>query len=131
MPFNLDSALGFHADALKVYAKRSEVLAANMANADTPQFKAQDIDFKTALNKASQVAFAMKATQPGHLGASTTSTEFPVHDVKASQSSLDGNTVDTQAEAAKFTDNALRYQANLEFLNGKISSLRLAIRGDG
>ncbi len=136
MPMPLDSYLGVHAQALKLSAQRSEVLAANMANADTPNYKARDVDFKTAL--------AASASASGGLQLATTGTGNAQHIGLAQNGngvdantlyriplapSLDGNTVDVHVEQANFAQNAIRYQASLAFLNGKFRSLLTAITG--
>lgn len=134
MTINLDKALGIHPQALALRAHRAEVLAANMANADTPNYKAKDIDFKAALNQArdqsSSDAAVLMRTHAAHLptgfDGSSDSVMYRVPD----QSSLDGNTVDDQVEQAEFARNAIQYQASLSFLNGKIKALMTAIRGD-
>ena len=136
MSINFDSALGIHDDALKVRARRSEVLASNLANADTPNFKAQDIDFKQALEQASSAASHspsssfLTTTNPDHLqghpplGTPDTQYRVPL------QPALDGNTVDSQIEKAKYAENALQYQTTLSFLSSKFSSLMGAIKGE-
>jgi flagellar basal-body rod protein FlgB len=110
MPMPLDSYLGVHPQALKLSAQRSEVLAANMANADTPNYKARDVDFKTAL----------AASANGSTGGLYRVPLAP---------SLDGNTVDVHVEQANFAQNAIRYQSSLAFLSGKFRSLVTAITG--
>ncbi len=138
MPLNLETYLGIHPDALKVSAQRSEILAANLANADTPNYKARDIDFRAALAdvkagdaKSAGSGLSMSATQSGHL-----STHNGMSNLDAAlkyrvplASSLDGNTVDTQTEQANFAENAVRYQATLTFLNSKFRNLMTAITG--
>lgn len=134
MPVNLDTYLGVHAAALKVRSQRTEVLAANLANADTPNYQARDIDFKSALaaasgSKAGGVHLATTST--GHIGAATVN-GTPTPDLKYRvplAPSLDGNTVDTQLEQAAFAENSVRYQATLTFLNAKFRGLLTAITG--
>lgn len=135
MPMNFDAALGIHADALKVRSQRAELLAANLANADTPNFKAQDIDFRQALNNAMDngASTKMKTTHQNHIpftgGAGSNGQLAPVQYRMAMQDSLDGNTVDEQVEQSQFMQNAVQYQASLEFLGGKFSSLTKALKG--
>jgi flagellar basal-body rod protein FlgB len=135
MPLSLDAYLGVQQDALKVQSRRMEVLAKNLANVDTPNYKAQDIDFKTALAQAGSpgASLPMTTTESGHIGNSSTS-----GDVESSGAlkyrvplapSLDGNTVDAQLEQAAFADNTVRYQATLTFLNGSLKDLMTAITG--
>lgn len=137
MAINFDSALGVHADALKVRSQRAELLAANLANTDTPNFKARDIDFRQALSSAmdnSASAQRMQTTHQNHIpftgGAGSTGLMAPVQYRIAMQDSLDGNTVDEQVEQSQFMQNAVQYQASLEFLGGKFSSLTKALKGE-
>ncbi len=134
MPINLDKALGIYPQALALRARRAEVLAANMANADTPNYKAKDIDFKAVLNQArdqsSSNASVLVRTHATHLPSGLDLTSGSVKYRVPEQSSLDGNTVDTETEQAEFTRNAIQYQATLTFLNGRIRGLMTAIRGD-
>lgn len=137
MPMPLDSYLGVHPQALKLSAQRSELLAANMANADTPNYKARDIDFKTALATTQAGAGNLQMTATGSSntqrialtqttgGGSDAQTLYRV----PLAPSLDGNTVDGQVEQANFAQNSIRYQASLSFLNGKFRSLMTAITG--
>ena len=128
---NFANALGIHDAAIRVRADRAEVLANNLANADTPGFKARDFDFKTALRneQVSQSSIGMAATHQGHIqGAPSANQELMYR--TPSQPSIDGNTVDTQIEQALFARNSLDYNASFEFLNGKFKGLKSAIRGE-
>jgi flagellar basal-body rod protein FlgB len=132
MALNLDTYLGVHADALKLQSRRMEVLANNLANVDTPNYKARDIDFRTALAAAgnADAPVALKTTDAKHLGSDPTSQATA--DLKYRMPlapSLDGNTVDAQQEQAAFADNTVRYQATLTFLSGRFRSLMTAITG--
>ena len=132
MPNQIDSYLGIHEAALKVRADRTEVLASNLANADTPNYKARDIDFKAVLSE--QVAGqneGLRATHSRHFSQSDVggSSGEPLYRTPT-QASVDGNTVDTQVEKAAFMQNALQYQASLTFIDGRIKSLMTAIRGE-
>ena len=131
MPISIDKALGALPDHLSLYGKRSMLLASNLANADTPGFKARDIDFQSALRRVDGGQLVMKTTHRSHLGgtASSGSDAEALYRVPM-QPSLDGNTVDSQVEQAQFAENAVRYQSTLTFLNGKFRSLRLAIKGE-
>ncbi len=131
MPISFDKALGNLPSHLSVYAQRSNLLASNIANTNTPGFKARDIDFRAALAKASGDQMALSTTHAGHMGGSSSA----VSDAEAlyrvpTQSSLDGNTVNSQVEQAEFTENAVRYQSTLTFLSGKFKGLKLAIKGE-
>ena len=129
MPSSIDQMFGVHAQALQLRARRGELIASNLANADTPNYKARDLDFRNALESA-QSSTAMQATHAGHIARGHTSGGAQTLYRVPSQSSLDGNTVDTQLEKAKFSENAVRYQTTLRFLNGKISGLMKAIKGE-
>ena len=132
----LGDTLTYHGDALKLRAERQRVLAANIANADTPNYKAMDFDFKSALQSAltevgsnSASAGALR-TDSRHLAASTLS--LPVVNMQyrtPNQLSIDGNSVEMDTERASFADNAVRYEASLRFLNGQIKALTMAIQG--
>lgn len=128
MPINFDNLFGIHEQALKVHARRGEVLASNLANADTPGYKARDIDFQAALQNAQGNPGAVEATQPGHIqpnGAADPALQYRT----AVQPSVDGNTVDGQVEKQKYMESAMRYQASLSFIDGQLKQLLAAIRG--
>lgn len=131
----LGDTLNYHGDALKLRAERQRVLASNIANADTPDYKAMDFDFRTALQNATTglgtnaTAGALR-TDPRHLSTSTLS--LPGINMQyrtPTQLSIDGNSVEMDTERASFADNAVRYEASLRFLNGQIKTLTLAIQG--
>ena len=126
----IDAALGLHPQALSIASKRLELIANNVANADTPGFKARDIDFRSVLAEATQSAGTLARTNSGHLG-----THGPVGTPEALyrtpiHPSLDGNTVDSQLEQAAFAEASVRYQATLDLLDGRIGTLRKALRGE-
>lgn len=126
---SFDQALGIHAGAVAFRAARAEVLAANLANADTPGYHARDIDFRDVLGR--EGGGVLHTTHAGHLDG----VHGPDGGVQAKyrqpqQASLDQNTVDVQAERAAFLDNAMRYQASIRFLNGRITGLITALRGE-
>lgn len=131
MAINLDEALGVHARALVLRSERAQLLATNIANADTPNYKAVDIDFKAALSQAQGEVIPLVKTSAGHVQANSTVQEkFPVLYRVPLQPSLDGNTVDTQLEQAEFTRNAVEHQASMMFLSGRIKSILTAIKGE-
>ncbi|NOX28137.1 MAG: flagellar basal body rod protein FlgB [Gammaproteobacteria bacterium] len=134
MKISFENALGVHADALALRSKRLEVLASNLVNADTPGYKARDIDFRTALNEASSTADAsqLKTTRAGHisLGSGISNINFEVQYRIPTQPSRDGNTVEAEVEQAEFARNATQYQASLQFLGGRFQGLRKAITGE-
>jgi flagellar basal-body rod protein FlgB len=141
MPISLDQHLGVHAAALGVRAKRSELIAANLANADTPGYQARDLDFRAALTAVGNGSTApgtvvMQTTQSGHIGgANTQGGATAPGDAGALRyrtplaPALDGNTVDAQVEQAAFAENAVRYQATLTFLSSKFRGLMTALTG--
>lgn len=136
MPLDLNTYLGIEPDALKVYSQRAEVLAANVANADTPGYRARDIDFRAALAAADTQGEGLQpaATTPGDgteaaTGGGNLSTEqFLKYRVPLAPS-LDGNTVDTQMEESQFAQNSVRFRAALTFLQNRFSQLTTAIVG--
>ena len=155
MQVGLDAYLGIHQDALKVQSKRLEVLADNLANADTPDYKARDIDFRAALAQASEARNAVQgplagsgtgntpgAANIGSSGLVTTDKGHIQGDLLASGGAddvlkyrvplapaLDGNTVDAQQEQAAFAESSVHYQATLTFLSMRMKSLMTAITG--
>lgn len=128
---NFDNALGIHASALQLRASRAEILANNLANADTPGFKARDVNFKALLagELAAKQSLNVERTHSGHL-AGTGRTETDLMYRNPSQPSIDGNTVDTQIEKTQFARNSMDYNASFEFLSGKFKGMRNALRGE-
>ncbi|MEM9156437.1 MAG: flagellar basal body rod protein FlgB [Cyanobacteria bacterium P01_F01_bin.33] len=125
----IKSAMGMTPQIMEVRAKRLELLSANIANSDTPGYKARDIDFASVMGTAQNAGSAMKRTHEKHLAAANQIGGYDVKYRAPTQPSADGNTVDTHREHAAFMDNAVRYQASLNFLDGRIRGLRIAIRG--
>ena len=123
-------AFSQHEQALKFRALRNQVLSSNIANADTPNYKARDLSFKDALNNASQKTLGMTRTSDLHKQAwgHTTDGAKTMYRVPH-QPTLDGNTVEMDVEQAAFAENALQYRASLAFLDGKIRTLRFALQG--
>lgn len=115
-----EGLFGVHGAALEVRSQRMGVLASNIANASTPGFKAQDVDFHAALASMEQAGATGGDT--GIAGA----LRYRV----PSQPSLDGNTVELSTEQTAFAENAVAYQTTLSFLNGRISQITRAIRGE-
>jgi flagellar basal-body rod protein FlgB len=111
-----DSLFGVHGAALEVRAQRMNVLASNIANSSTPNFKARDVDFTTALSAVER---------QGSSGFDQ-ALLYRVPD----QPSMDGNTVDLNKEQTAFAENAVQYQTTLSFLNGRINQLTRALRGE-
>lgn len=132
MPFSFDSYLGVNQPALRLQAYRAQILASNLANADTPNYKARDIDFRAALSSASTgMAGNMRldATEPGHIQPQMENGGYDLMYRQPNQPSLDGNTVEGQVEMSAYTDNAMRYLATLRILTGKLNTLRTALKG--
>ena len=157
MTDRLDNEFRFQQSALALRAERQQVLASNIANADTPNFKARDIDFRKvlqqalgglpgapgrtsvataggiALKAASPVLATQIASHPAHLvstsavGSAAAGAELLYRTPR--QDSIDGNTVELDAERAQFADNAVRYEASLSAVNGKLKSLLAVITG--
>ena len=126
---NFNNALGVHPDAMLLRGKRAEILANNLANSDTPGFKARDMNFQAQLAKETQNGMAMTSTNSAHIsGSSSQSNDLFYRN--PSQPSIDGNTVDTQLEQTIFTRNAMDYNSSFEFLSGKFKGLKSAIRGE-
>ncbi len=121
--------LGFHASALQLRSRRNEMLASNIANAATPNFKARDIDFDTELKRINKIG-NIETTNGSHFSSiqkrigKDSVYRLPIHP------SLDGNTVEMAVEQMQFSENVMRYQTTLSFLNNKISGLRSAIKGE-
>ena len=145
---NLDNYLRFNETALSLRSQRQELLASNIANADTPNYKARDVDFASALKGAMArkdgVPPALKGTAPQHmpgkgLAAGAGSSTGGKVDALADgtpllyrgvvQGAVDGNTVDMDVERNQFTDNALRYEAGVMMINSQLKGLMTAIQG--
>ena len=141
----LSAQLDFHGEALKLRSERQRVLASNIANADTPNFQARDVDFKAALagatrgmpGAASSTLIgnpgSLATTAAGHVSVPTFSlsnkSPMPLQYREPAQGAMDANTVDMDIERASFADNSLRYEASLRFLNGRIKTMNLAVTG--
>lgn len=125
--------LGTHPQALHIYGLRGRILAANLANADTPNYKARDIDFKTALAQYSNsllTTATLKATHANHIQPPAIWGRFEKLYRQPLQASLDGNTVESQVEQSEFTENAIHYQISLRFISSRFKSLLSAIKGE-
>jgi flagellar basal-body rod protein FlgB len=120
--------LGIHQHALQLRARRNEILASNIANASTPNFKARDLDFVNELEKH-QPGGSMISTNQRHMSSLAT-TSGPVQYRLPTAESLDGNTVELHVEQMQFAENVMKYQASLNFLNSKITGLLSAIKGE-
>lgn len=128
MAINFDKALGIHPQALAMRERRGEVLAANLTNADTPGYKARDLDFKSLLKQNIQLTQTMERTQEEHFAPQSFLASHVMYR-NPSQVSLDGNTVEANVEQAKYAENAVQYQASLQFTSNEFSGLMMALRG--
>lgn len=130
MALNLDKALGIPVQALELRSYRAQLLATNIANADTPNYKAVDVDFRAAMSKAQSGELPLTVTDKNQIQANSGgSSRYQIMYRVPMQPSLDGNTVDTQIEQADFTRNAVQHQATLTFLDGRIKGILTAIKG--
>ncbi|SFR51047.1 flagellar basal body rod protein FlgB [Thiomicrospira sp. ALE5] len=127
-----DNVFGVHEQALRLRQQRTELLASNLANAETPHFKARDIDFRAAMTGAlaDQNTMGMARTHGAHIGSADGGASGLVQYRMPTQPSIDGNTVETHIEQTLFTDNALMYQTTLEFIDNRIQRIKGALRGD-
>jgi flagellar basal-body rod protein FlgB len=124
----IDKALGVHAQALSLRSRRMELLGLNIANSDTPNFKAKDVDFKSVLQATA--SGALNVTNKAHLPLTDSgSPDGEVYRIPY-DTSFDGNTVEMNVEQAKFGQAAADYQATLNILENRIGGIRKALRGD-
>lgn len=125
---DLSSAFGIHERALGVRSQRMEVIARNIANADTPNYKAQDVDFKAMLKEAKTEY--LTATNEKHFAGITDAPDNGMRYRTPFNSSFDGNTVEMNVEQAQYGKAASDYQATLQFLQQRIGGMRKALRGE-
>ena len=124
----IDNALGVHAQALGLRSQRMEVLARNIANADTPHFKAKDIDFRSVLKQTREDA--LNSTHNMHMKIAMEEDSSGEKYRVPFNASFDGNTVEMNVEQAKFGQVAADYQTTLNILENRVSGIRRALRGD-
>ncbi len=126
----IDNLFGIHTQALDLWQRRSEVLAGNLANADTPGYQAREVDFRSALMHASGKSEGLPLSTPtaGQVDPSAQAADKLMWR-NPTQPSMDGNTVDEQVEQANFAANGVHYQASLAFITAQIRMLRTAITG--
>lgn len=135
MAISIDNAFGIHENAMHLQGRRAQLLAQNLANSDTPGYKAKDIDFKAALKSAKDGNFQtpLAATQSGHiqpkgfLNGMAGAEELYRQPM---QSSLDGNTVEPHVEMSEFSENSMRYLMTLRIMSGRMNKMLSAIRGE-
>ncbi|KRE90895.1 flagellar biosynthesis protein FlgB [Frateuria sp. Soil773] len=129
MSQSIDNLFGMHTGALALWQRRTEVLAGNLANADTPGYLARDVDFRAALAAAGDDArLRLSAPTPGQIDTAAQAADTLAYRVPT-QPSMDGNTVDAQQEQASFAANGVHYQASLAFITAQVRMLRTAITG--
>ena len=132
MAISFEKAFGVHPEAMLVRERRAQVLAENIANADTPGYKARDIDFQQALNNAkARQSGAMARTHEQHFAISTSVQQEVKFRNPDQPDTGDGNSVDIHRERNAFMQNSLEYQTSMTFLNSRISGLKKAITGGG
>jgi flagellar basal-body rod protein FlgB len=127
----IDNLFGMHTGAMALWQRRTEVLASNLANADTPGYLARDVDFRKALAAAGGTGngnLPLAAPTPGQLDPVAQARDTLAYRVPT-QPSMDGNTVDAQVEQAAFAANSVHYQASMAFITAQIRMLRTAITG--
>ncbi len=130
MAISLDKAFGLHPQAMGLRLKRAEVLASNIANADTPGYKAKDFDFASALSGASKkYSTSLNRTHDKHLGGSSVVDDGMKFRIPNQPDTGDGNTVNMQTERMEYLQNNLKYNASVQFLTGRIKGLKGAITG--
>jgi len=131
MQTRLDREVGFMEQGLKLRSQRQQVLATNIANADTPNYKAQDLDFNQALKSAlsgTGTSSGLATTNPRHV-TDVKQGSAQVQARKQLQSSADGNTVDMDVEQSQFAENALQYETLVSIINGKFKNINSVMQG--
>lgn len=131
MAISFDKALGIHPQALLLREQRSEVLAANLANADTPNYKARDIDFQAMMKGEMETrrGLSLGTTHSGHINAYVPDDSNLLYR-QPNQAAIDGNTVDAAEEQVRFSENSVMYLSSLRFMGDKFKGLNKAIRGE-
>jgi len=125
MPVNLDQALGIHQYGLNMRAERAKVLTSNIANVDTPGYKAKDIDFSATLQNIERQLDQAMGNDPMPRASIDQAVKYRI----PMQNSQDGNTSELGVEQAKFNQNAMDFETSVQFMNMKISGIRKAIVG--
>jgi len=133
MAISLENALGMREQALRLRSERANILSSNLANADTPNYKARDIDFRAEMQaRMGRADFAMmKQTSARHIQLSTSGDAgYSKLYRTPGQPSIDGNTVEEHVEHAEFMKNSLEFQVAFTMLNSSFKGLSKAIRGE-
>lgn len=131
MAISLEKLAGFHHNVLQVRSDRLEVIAGNLANANTPGYKAKDIDFEMALKRANTGQKGLAMTHQKHIDVTPAHAPEIKFRVPDQPDTGDGNTVDVQVERNKFLETSMRFEASLMFLNGRFSGMKKALSGGG
>ncbi len=126
---NIKQQLNVLSNALRVRNKKQEILASNIANAATPNYKARDVNFEVELARSLNVG-PLKTSSSQHIALTSNSLPGKVQYRQSINPSVDGNTVELAVEQMEFAENAIRYQTTLDFINSKIRGLKSAIRGE-
>jgi len=129
MAINFDKALGVHDNALLLFEKRTQLLTENIVNADTPNYKARDINFNQVLRHQQSKSLSLNTSQARHIASRENDNGMIQYRIPE-QSSADGNTVDAQKEKADFAENIIRYQTTLNILGRRFSGLKNAFKGE-
>lgn len=132
MAISIDKAFGIHENVMHLQTRRAQLLSQNLANSDTPGYKAKDIDFKAALKSLSNgnLNMPLNTTQSGHIQPKGFFMGVESMYRQPTQSSLDGNTVEPHVEMAEFTENSMRYLMTLRIMSGSINGMLSAIKGE-
>ena len=126
---SIKNQLSFYGSSLQLRGERNNILASNIANAATPNYKARDISFEDEINKASNNG-SMKSTHDNHIAYNSGNSFNEASYREPLVIALDGNTVELAVEQMQFSENTMRYQTTVNFLNGKIHKIMSAIRGE-
>ncbi len=129
MAISINKYLSYHGSALEMRSKRANVIASNIANASTPNYKARDFDVSNALRKISRLG-PLRTNSDRHFVSDKSAGDTKVQFRDPIMAALDGNTVEMAVEQTSFAENATKYQATLTFLTGRIQTLRSAIKGE-
>jgi flagellar basal-body rod protein FlgB len=126
---SISNHLNFHASALQLRSRRNNILASNIANAATPNFKARDLNYDQQIRQVDDIG-PLKSTDNKHFKVAVKNPHQTLFYRQPINPSLDGNTVELSVEQPEFSENSVRYQTSLEFLNNRIAGLLSAIRGE-
>ena len=129
MTINIKQQFEVYSNALGIRNKRNEILASNIANAATPNYKARDVNFEVELARNLSVG-PLKTSSKGHIAVASKNLPGKVQYREPLNPSMDGNTVELSVEQMEFAENSVRYQTTLNFINSKLTGLMSAIRGE-